>query len=122
MGIDPTFDAALRAAFPRLGSNYRVLSGPSDKFNCVAWAAGEQHRWWWPFDSGEETPHWPKAAPFEVTLLAFTTVFRLLGYEPSPDGDVVPNVEKIAIYDLNGVPKHVARQHEGRWSSKLGDT
>jgi len=65
--------------------------------------------------------YWPKNAPTKVTLKAFTLAFKSIGYSACPDGVHELGYEKIAIFALNGVPSHAARQlADGRWTHKMG--
>lgn len=75
--------AALEKAFPGLrGTHYAVTSPPTPTYNCIAWAAGESNRWWWPTSSY----FWPTGIPREETLLAFVGAYATLGYA---DGSLV---------------------------------
>ncbi len=110
------------ALFPGLrGSAYQVTSPADDLYNCVAWAAGDVKRWWWP-DLNPKF-HWPFSVPRSETLEAFEAVFATLGYEPCDNEGVEAGFEKIALFvDADGFPLHVARQLvAGRWTSKLGE-
>lgn len=106
--------------FPVLHTNYvQDTSLATIDYNCIAWAAGEADRWWWP------TPglyYWPLGAPMEETLEAFIAAFTLLGFSEADNGDLEPNLEKVALYATGGgTPTHMARQlPNGRWTSKLG--
>lgn len=104
--------------FPNLTPDVvRVTSAVDQKYNCIAWAAGESHRWWWP----SPYAYWPPGVPREETLDAFVKAFATLGYSETEDFDVEAGVEKIAIYTRNGEPMHAARQLvDGSWSSKCG--
>ena len=96
---------------------FSVESDPTINYNCVAWAAGETHRRWWPFSA-----YWPRGITREETLQSFIDAFRTLGYEPCESGDLEDRFEKVAIYARAGSPKHMARQLEdGTWTSKLGN-
>ena len=109
----------LELAFPNLrGTAYRITSPSSPAYNCIAWAAGETHRWWWPTPSY----YWPRGITREATLSAFLAVFQSLGYTVCDDARLEAGFEKVAIYaDAGGVPSHAARQLEsGEWTSKLG--
>jgi hypothetical protein len=109
----------IESLFPRLkDAGYQVMSPQTVYYNCVAWAAHEDDRWWWP----DPSSYWPEGAPREVRLEAFVHTFSLLGYEPCDAEDLEPGFEKIAIYvGQHGLPTHVARQlSNGRWTSKLG--
>ncbi len=56
--------------YPNLVStNYHITSADTIDYNCVAWAAEDTHRWWWP-DPMKES-YWPVNVPREETLLAF---------------------------------------------------
>lgn len=94
------------------------ITSPETKYyNCIAWAAGDSSRNWWPLNYS----YWPRGVARELTLDAFIQAFGTLGYEPCKDGKVEKNYEKIVLYLLNGEPTHAARQlSDGRWSSKLG--
>lgn len=110
----------LEAIFPKLAeSEYEVTSPESDAYNCVAWAAGDEHHWWWPVPP-EET-FWPSGVPREATLEAFVAAFATLGYEVCQDAAWERGYEKVAFYTKDAAPTHAARQRsDGRWTSKLG--
>ncbi len=39
----------LTAAFPNLQpDDYQVTSPATPRYNCIAWAAGNDDTWWWP--------------------------------------------------------------------------
>src|SRR4051794_6088785 len=93
--------------FPRLTpSNHRVTSPHTRIYNCVAWAAGEDHRWW------EPGRYWPcpvASGSFNVTdvMDALCTV----GYQACPGGDLEAGYEKVAVYaDGFDDPTHASRQ------------
>ena len=111
--------AALEKAFPGLrGTHYAVTSPPTPTYNCIAWAAGESNRWWWPTSSY----FWPTGIPREETLLAFVGAYATLGYTRCDDEQREIGFEKVAIYvNARGIPTHAARQlGTGMWTSKLG--
>ncbi len=100
-------------------TDYEITSIDTIDYNCVAWAAEDTQRWWWP-DSMFES-YWPNNVPREETLLAFIQAFQTLGYMICENSDLEENYQKIAIYTLNNKPTHVARQlFTGKWTSKLG--
>lgn len=116
----PTDDrAALEQAFPGLrGTDYKVTSPETDRYNCIAFAAGDQTRRWWPHASR----HWPEGVPMEETVAAFEEVFAKLGYESCATGELEPEKDKVVLYvDTDGKPTHMARQRLMMWHSKLGD-
>lgn len=111
----------IRRALPSLQSqNHDITSPDTDEYNCIAWAAGEDDRWWWPANS----PHayWPPDVPRVVTVEAFILAFETLGYHPCDNGEFDPGVEKVVLYvNLSGEPTHMARQlPNGMWTSKCG--
>lgn len=111
--------------FPFLDStSCSVTSACTRRYNCLAWAAGENHQRWEP-DPAEDY-HWPPGVPRELTLNAFVQAYATLGFEVCFSNALERGVEKIAIYAIerNGVniPTHAALQLEtGVWTSKLGD-
>lgn len=107
-----TFDAT---EFPRLNANnHRVTSPESADYNCVAWAAGDSHRWWQPGVC------WPGSTE-GLGLESLEAALRSLGYEPCPDGDLENGFEKVAVYSSGAFFTHVARQlASGKWTSKIG--
>jgi hypothetical protein len=113
----------LESVFPRLrGANYQVTSPRSDRYNCIAWAAGDSTDWWWPdVPDLPDSAHWPSSVPRQETLEAFREAFATLGYAVCDADQYEPGYEKIALFARAGVPTHAARQlATGRWTSKLG--
>jgi hypothetical protein len=101
--------------------NYQPTSPATPTYNCIAWAAGDNSRFWWPWPT--DVYYWPEDAPLEATLNAFIKAFSTLGYEICETGDLEVGYEKIVIYinPLTGQPTHAARQlSDGAWTSKLG--
>ena len=105
--------------FPNAKTEGYTDRSPKCKFyNCIAWAAGEILRPWWP---NSNMAYWPDNVPSRVTVFAFLRLFRSLGYESCPDDSYEEGYEKIAIYALNQDVKHAARQlPNGHWTSKIG--
>lgn len=111
----------IEAAFPRLKkSDYRITSPIDNSYNCVAWAANDTTRFWWPDANGQY--FWPADTPRECTLSAFIRAYGKLGFGKCPKADPETGFEKIAIFaGVDGSPTHAARQlPSGRWTSKLG--
>lgn len=109
--------------FPNLNeNNYDVTSPQTASYNCIAWAAGEDGRKWWPdqFRIG----YWPTGVSREETLDSFIAAYKTLGYRHADDGSLEDGYEKIVIYvkAMSTEPTHAAKQlSNGTWSSKLGD-
>lgn len=112
----------LEIVFPGLvGTGYTVTSLPTLEYNCIAWAAGEDDRWWWP--DAASVSYWPIGVPREESIPAFAAAFATVGFAPSTNPNLEPNIIKIAIYARSGIPTHAARQlANGNWSSKLGQS
>ena len=109
--------------FPNLGKLGFPRTSEPAYYNCLAYAVGDLKRKWWP---GDYLPfwsvdYWPKDAPREETLDAFLLALATVGYSVSNTDEFNLAIEKIAIYALNGLVKHVAlQQADGAWRSKLG--
>jgi hypothetical protein len=111
----------LELRFPNLnGTGYEVTSPAQRGYNCIAWAAGDDSRWWEPDSFGQY--YWPEDLPREYTVAMYAEAFRRLGFEVCNDATFEVGNEKVAIFaDLNGNPTHAARQLDDRtWTSKLG--
>src|SRR5437867_2752028 len=103
-------DHPLERTFPKLrASKYKTTSPATPRYNCIAWAAGDNSRFWWPKPIAPY--YWPEEVAMEESLGSFIQAFQLLGYEVCDTGELEPGFEKIAIYvGANGIPKHAARQ------------
>jgi hypothetical protein len=111
----------LEALIPSLiGSGYEVTSPFDPDYNCIAWAAEDNGRWWWP--GSPEDSYWPFDDASEATLAEFERAFVLLGYEPCGDPTHQSGVTKVALFvGTLGRVTHMARQlPDGAWSSKCG--
>ncbi len=116
--------AELLADLPYLtGANSKPTSRDTPTYNCIAWAAGENFRNWWPdpFNVG----YWPDGIPREVTMNAFVLAYQTLGFQLCIGGTLESGIEKIAIFGKRSpgvtTPTHAALQlPSGEWTSKLG--
>lgn len=111
----------LEAIFPKLmNSRHTITSSPTQDYNCIAWAAGDDQRWWWPDAAGVR--YWPASVRRDESLSAFQSMFEILGYELCVDEKPESGYEKVAIFVNDEGPQHAARQlANGRWTSKLGE-
>jgi hypothetical protein len=117
----PQWLSVMQQQFPLLTmTNFRITSPADQGYNCIAWAADDPSRWWWPDPLGQ--CYWPPEARREVTLEAFLQAYQLHGYADRSDPQLEPTRQKVAIYtSAAGVPTHAARQlPDGWWASKLG--
>ncbi len=130
--FDRALEARLELEFPMLkSSGYRLTSPPEYYYNCIAWAVGDQDRYWSPLPrptavGHQDSPYqeyWPPGAPQEDTLIAWKGALSQEGFVDCTSETLEDGFEKIAIYvDDGGLPQHVARQlPKGLWTSKLGD-
>lgn len=105
------------AQFPGIAAAGFEHTSPKDElYNCIAWAAGDNTKWWWPNGAW-----WPDSAPRERTIDAFVAAFSTLGYDACADGALEQGIEKIAIFAKGGVPTHASRQlPDGKWTTKAG--
>jgi hypothetical protein len=93
-------------------------SEPTPKYNCIAFAAGDEAECWWPNEDG----YWPDSVPREETIEAFVAAYATEGFAACDSGDLEEGYDKIAIYAIAGVPTHATRQlPDGKWVSKLGE-
>ena len=114
--LDPRFGFRSRGGFDETSSE-------SPKYNCIAWAAGDDSRWWWP--DSQNLYFWPQNSPRQETVDAFVAVFASLGFCVCDNSAVEDGYEKIAIFAKGGKATHAARQittgnQAGRWTSKMG--
>ena len=110
--------------FPNLNQQNSEITSPiSNRYNCIAWAAGDAEKNWWPDSKG--IGYWPPNIPREETLDAFVRAYASQGYILCEDDSLEAGFEKIAIYAERVwgelVPTHAAlQQPNGHWTSKLG--
>ena len=114
-----------KTAFPRLAHSGSIItSDPDCQYNCIAWAAGERYRRWWP---GQAT-YWPSGLELSSSRNSFIAAYRTIGYSQCDDDRLEDGIQKIALYvivnRLDRLEKvtHAALQLPcGKWTSKLGD-
>ncbi|HOB70603.1 MAG TPA: hypothetical protein PLD55_06520 [bacterium] len=97
---------------------FTETSPATNSYNCIAWAANDNSKWYWP----ENHCYWPEGVEKKETIDSFIKMFSTFGYEICSDGLCEEGIEKIVIFsDENGKPTHAARQiDENFWTSKLG--
>ena len=105
-------------AFPNLsGEDFEIVEQPSQRYNCIAYAAGDTTEWWWP----NGIVYWPPWATLDNRMESLKEVFAGLEYEQCEDGNVEEGYEKVALYEVQGRFEHAALQMpNGRWRSKMG--
>lgn len=102
-------------------ADFLIKSPQAPDYNCIAWAAEEDIRWWEPDPMGDY--YWPEGVPRKYTLEAYILAFKALGYELCTNARLEPGFKKIVIYVRSDRrPTHAARQlSDGSWTSKLGE-
>lgn len=111
--------ALLKRVFPNIRKSAKVTSPETETYNCIAYAAGDQSRWWWPDPVG--LFYWPPNVIRLPTLPVFQSAFEAIGFELCANDDFTENYDKIAIYHHKNVPTHAAKLIAPNiWSSKLG--
>lgn len=118
-----------KKAFPNLlqDSEFKITSKQDIKYNCIAWAAIYDDKWYWPPDGARHLDGvynvWPKDIPATKELESFVKLFNSFGYEVCDNSDYEENFRKVALY-VDPVKKectHAARlKSDGLWTSKLG--
>jgi len=111
---------------------YEVIDDEPKDYNCIAFAAGDQTRWWEPDPWG--VYYWP-IPKREYTVVCFVEMFESLNYQKCKCSLKKRSFEKVALYHdpvgcvatpdpaevLPNSPTHAARQFpHGYWRSKLG--
>ncbi len=115
----PEWDLEWR--YPNLRrEGYIITSPPVRDYNCVAWAAGENKRW---FEASDEPGHyWPDGVQTDGSLSAYVALFVHYGFELCESGVWEQGYEKVALYATEeGDFTHVSRSTlTGKWTSKCG--
>lgn len=118
----PNRDLRIEKSFTKIhGLGYKITSPENTFYNCIAWAAEDDTRWWWP-DMGFQA-YWPEGVSRVCTVESFVKAYNTIGYEQCVSGEHESGFIKVAIFtDSNGVPTHAARELPGEtmWTSKLG--
>lgn len=109
----------LAGLFPKLSAEgFEIVAPPLDRYNCIAFAAGDTGAWW----SIHRPDHWPAHATRSNRIASLVEVFAGLGFEQCRDSRTEPGFEKVALYEQQGAWTHVAVQTpRGTWRSKRGE-
>lgn len=112
-------DARYKGHFPNLAAVQQKKTSEVDaRYNCIAWAFGDNLRHWWP---NKKRSYWPTNCSGRTTLEAFEDWFNSDGWVETCSIEYEAGAEKVALYTLNGEPTHAARLlPNGLWTSKLG--
>ena len=104
--------------FPKLArEQFEVISPASDRYNCVAYAAGDTSQPW----SDEPEDYWPPQVARNPSITGLENLFRWLGFKKCKGPRLEAAYQKVALYASKGLWTHVALQTpDGLWRSKLG--
>src|SRR5262245_58321372 len=92
--------AALKSDFPTLGDNFFLNSSASGRYNCIAWAVGDETKWWEP--STDPRHHWPTDIPKDPSLGTITSLLKKYRFLTCASMQLSPRTEKVAIYCEDG--------------------
>jgi hypothetical protein len=103
--------------FPHIQPNsLRITSCATQEYNCIAWAAGDNTRWWCNLPGYR----WSNSCRNQ-TIESLITTFTEIGYEICDEARLEEGLDKVALYAKEGNWTHASRQlPDGRWTSKLG--
>ena len=113
-------NVTLKNEFPNSEKEpFKKTSDISQIYNCIAWAAGDDSKWYEPDPYGMY--YWPPEIPRVYSINAYISVFEKIGYIKCDNSDIEIGYEKVAVFSIKRVPTHAARQlSNGLWTSKLG--
>ncbi len=113
----------LEEDFPNLAaSGWKETSDPTGGYNCVAYALHDIRQWWERLAVPIKGYYWPPGVKRSDTVESWIQVYQIHGFRLCENAGLEPEFEKVAIYEKNDEPMHVARQLEdGTWTSKLGE-
>lgn len=116
----PDRDLELEYDCPRLLSTGYTIKSPVDSgYNCVAFAVGDLHNFW--YDAQVNGYYWPPGCGSADTIEGWISVFRIHNYAECSGDQFEEEFERIAIFGHGNQPEHVARQiASGAWVSKMG--
>ena len=108
----------LITAFPKLSDeDFEIVEPASERYNCIAYAAGDTTRRWWP----NEIDYWPSWATRDNRMESLMEAFAGLGYEQCANSNIEDGYQRVALYGFQGRFEHAAVQMpNGRWRSKMG--
>ena len=114
----PRWAQLLITAFPKLSDeDFEIVEPASERYNCIAYAAGDTTRRWWP----NGIDYWPSWATRDNRMESLMEAFVGLGYEQCANSNIEDGYQRVALYGFQGRFEHAAVQMpNGRWRSKMG--
>jgi hypothetical protein len=114
-------EADLHRLFPTLRiDGYRKTSDEDSRYNCVAWANGDDSVYWDPRKG--IGMYWPRNLPRNYSVTTYVALFKDKGYEETAGPELELGYEKVAIFmSAERRFTHVSKQlPNGEWQSKIG--
>lgn len=113
-------DLMVETLFPGLAhAPYEVTSPFDPSYNCIAWAAGDNSRWWEPDPMG--IYYWPDGVPRTYELSSYQAAFASIGFVSTSSETFSDRAIRVALFAKGNTAKHASRQlGPERWTSKLG--
>jgi hypothetical protein len=105
--------------FPLLIGKEYELSDENFNYNCLAYALGDENRWWEPPRMSGR--YWPDGFASDTTVATVESILRVSGFTEELEPSATPITHAVAIYAEGNEWTHFARFSEGEWSSKLGE-
>lgn len=98
----------VEAQIPRLsGREYRIESCKDPRYNCFAWAAGDNTRVWSPTLIGGGV-HWPPGIPAFPSLGGVLAAYQVVGFSECEHGALEHGYEQLAVFtDPTGDPRQL---------------
>ena len=85
--------------FPNLYTEgFEIAEEPSGQYNCIAYAAEDTTKWWWP----DGINYWPPKATLDTRTQSLMEVLAELGYEQCDASDPEDSYQKVALYEVQG--------------------
>lgn len=112
----------LQERFPKLRpDNWERRSKANPRYNCLAFANGDERHFWTPNRYGGMY-FWPPNIKREDSAETWEQMFSDAGFERTKNREVEPGFEKVAIYiNLDDMTvSHIAISDGFTWLSKLG--
>jgi len=103
--------------FPNL-NDAKIVEHGGYQYNCVAWAMGDDKKFWWPGHSF----YWPRELKSQIDMKAnFSDLLENVAHAVrTKDESYEPGFVKVALFMKKGEPQHMARLTSDGWTSKLG--
>ena len=116
--VTPRWADLLVGAFPNLANEgFEIVDQPTERYNCIAYAAGDTSKWWWP----DGINYWPPWATETNRIESLKEAFAGLGYDLCAHNDTEVGYQRVALYEVDGEMKHATVQMpNGLWRSKMG--